>query len=299
MYMQNATMTSKPGCRQFAVDLGTAKTAVYAKDAGIVLREPSMIEGVHPLQRGVIADYNLATDMLRLFLRWSGMRRRGEVLFCVPSGATEVEKRAVYGAAIGAGVKTVRTIAQPMAAAIGAGLAVGEATGCMVVNIGAGVSEAAVISLGDIVASRSTFMAGNSFDEAIISALRKKHNLCIDQNAAEDIKRRIGAAFPCQDGETISVQGQDVTAGEIRQAFAIPLNQILTIIDAALEKASPEHRARIALDGITLTGGGALLRGLKDFIAQETGIPAYVAENAPDCAINGAGKCLANAWRAV
>jgi len=277
--------------------LGTANTAIYAKDVGIVLREPSMIAGASPLRRGAIADFSLATDMLKLFLGQSGIRnsvvRRSEVLFCVPCGATEVERRAVFGAAKGAGVKEVCIIAQPMAAAVGAGLAVGEADGCMVVDIGAGTCEAAVISLGDIVVSRSTFAAGNCFDDAIIAHIRKRYGLRIDKTTAEDIKIRIGSAFPCQYEDTMSVQGHEITAGEIRQAFAVPLAQILEAIEAVLDETPPEYKAGIARTGITLTGGGALLRGLKDFIARETGIPVRVAKDAPDCVINGAGQCLA------
>ena len=332
MYIQSATLPPKPGCRQFAVDLGTAKTAVYAKDVGIVLREPSVIAVdrqsnpqrvvavgngalnpalgaaalAHPLRHGAISEFNLTVDMLKFFLRQSGMRssmvRRGEVLIAVPSGTTEVERRAVFGAAMGAGAKTVLTIEQPMAAAIGAGLAVSEAAGCMVVDIGAGISEAAVISRGEVITSQSIFTAGDSFDNAIITYVKKKHGLLIGKNTAEDMKIQIGSAFPCQDEAAMNIQGRDlmsglprsadITAGEIRQAFAVPLDQILEAIGAAREKTPPEYTAGIARDGITLTGGGALLRGLDALIAQENGIPARVAKDAPDCVVNGAGQCL-------
>ncbi|MCL2300672.1 MAG: rod shape-determining protein [Firmicutes bacterium] len=287
--------------KQFAVDMGTANAAIYAKGAGVVLREPSVAaagsaEPVRPIRYGVIADFNYATDMLGLFLRQAGMRggamRGNEALFTVPCGATEVERRAVFGAALGAGVKSVHTIAQPMAAAVGAGLAVGEDTGCMVAVIGAGVSEAAVISRGDIVVSRSVYTAGNDLDEAIIRHIKKKHGLRIDKPTAEDIKIQIGSASPCRDEAEMSIQGITITAEEIRGALSAPLDRIVQAMEAVLDEAPREYRADIARTGITLTGGGALLPGLAELAAQETGIPAHVAKDAADCVINGAGKCL-------
>jgi len=332
-YIPSATLPPKPGCKQFAVDLGTASTTIYAKDVGIVLREPSVIAVdrqpdpqrviavgrqtnpahgsavlVHPLQRGAISDFNLAADMLKFFLQQAGMRSsmvtRNEIMIGLPKGATEVDRRAVFATAKATGAKNVLWIEQPMAAAIGAGLAVAEVTGCMVVDIGAGISETAVISLGEIVASRSIFTAGSSFDDAIIAYIKNRYSLLIDENAAEGIKINIGSAFPYQGEAAMSIQGRgamnglpgsaDVTAAEIRQALAIPLSQILEAVSATLRETPPEHVASISRDGIALTGGGALLRGLDVWLAQELQMPVRVAKDAPDCVANGAGSAVDN-----
>jgi rod shape-determining protein MreB len=226
------------------------------------------------------------------------------VLICIPSGVTEVEKRAVYGAAKGAGAKNVHTIEEPMAAAIGAGLPVSDATGSMVVDIGGGTSEVAVISLGDVVTSRSARGAGANFDDAIIAYIKKKYTLLVGERTAEDIKIKIGSAFPYDGEGTMVIKGRnlmdglpkhvEVTSEEIREALADPVNQILDAIRATLERTPPELAADIIDHGIMLTGGGALLRGIDQLISSETKIPVYIAENALDCVVDGTGLCLEN-----
>jgi len=323
--------------QDIGIDLGTANTLVCMKGKGIVIREPSVVAvdqksspprvvavgaqakemigrtpgsivAVRPLKDGVIADFNITADMLKAFIRRalsSSPFARANVLICIPSGVTEVERRAVFAAAKGAGAKDVHLIEEPMAAAIGAGLPVGEATGSMVVDIGGGTSEVAVISLGDVVTSRSTRTAGDNFDDAIIAYIKKKYNLLIGERTAEDVKVNIGSAFPYENEGAMTIKGRnlmdglpkhvDVTAEEIREALADPVNQILDAIRATLERTPPELAADIIDHGITLTGGGALLRGLDKLISAETKIPVHVAENALDCVVDGCGLCLENA----
>ena len=321
--------------QDIGIDLGTANTLVFVRSKGIVIREPSVVAvdkkanpprvvavgtqakemigrtpgsivAVRPLKDGVIADFNITADMLKEFIRraMNNSFGRANVLICIPSGVTEVEKRAVYGAAKGAGAKEVRTIEEPMAAAIGAGLPVGEPTGSMVVDIGGGTSEVAVISLGDVVTSRSTRVAGDNFDDAIIAYIKKKYNLLVGERTAEDIKIKIGSAFPYEGEGTMVIKGRnlmdglpkhvEVTAEEIREALADPVNQILDAIRATLERTPPELAADIIDHGIMLTGGGALLRGIDQLISSETKIPVYIAENALDCVVDGTGLCLEN-----
>jgi len=322
--------------QEIGIDLGTANTLVFVKNKGIVIREPSVVAvdqrknppqvlavgdqakqmigrtpgsivAVRPLKDGVIADFNITADMLKEFLRRamsSSPFGRANVLICIPSGVTEVEKRAVYGAAKGAGAKRVDTIEEPMAAAIGAGLPVSEPTGSMVVDIGGGTSEVAVISLGDVVTSRSTRVAGDNFDDAIIAYIKKKYNLLVGERTAEDIKVKIGSAFPYEGEGTMVIKGRnlmdglpkhvEVTSEEIREALADPVNQILDAIRATLERTPPELAADIIDHGITLTGGGALLRGIDHLISSETKIPVHIAENALDCVVDGCGLCLEN-----
>ncbi len=320
--------------QDIGIDLGTANTLVFVKGKGIVIREPSVvavdqktnpprvvavgteakemigrtpgsITAVRPLKDGVIADFEITSDMLKEFIRRaisSSPFSRARVMICIPSGVTEVERRAVYDAAKSAGAKFVSLIQEPMAAAIGAGLPVREAMGSMVVDIGGGTAEVAVISLGDIVTSRSARVAGNNFDEAIIAYIKKKYNLLIGDRTAEDIKIKIGSAYPYDGEGAMNVKGRnlmdglpkhvEITSEEIREALSDPVNQILDAVRATLEKTPPELAADIIDRGIMLTGGGALLRGLDRLIADETRIPVLVAEKPLDCVVDGTGICL-------
>lgn len=315
------------------IDLGTANTLVYMRGKGIVMREPSVvavdlkrdevmavgseakemigrtpgsISAIRPLKDGVIADFDVTAEMLRYFIKAalkSTWARRPRIIVCIPSGVTEVERRAVEDAARQAGAKDVELIAEPMAAAIGAGLQVEEAAGCMVVDIGGGTSEIAVISLGDIVTFCSVRTAGDDFDEAIVSYIKKKYNLLIGERTAEDIKIAIGSAFPQEDDEaSMDVKGRNlvdglpknitISAEEVREALADPVTIIVDAIRATLERTPPELSADIITNGIMLTGGGALLRGLDQLISHETGMPVHVAEDPLDCVVSGTGKCL-------
>lgn len=318
--------------RDIGIDLGTANTLVYVKGKGIVIREPSVVAvdvkndtvlavgteakemigrtpgsimAVRPLKDGVIADFDITSDMLKHFIHkaMNGAHFcRPRVVVCIPSGVTEVERRAVDEAVRSAGAKYVETIAEPMAAAIGAGLRVDEAAGCMVVDIGGGTSEVAVISLGDIVTSCSVRTAGDDFDEAIISYIKKKYNLLIGERTAEDIKINLGSAFPCGEEMEMEVKGRNqldglpknitVSSSEIREALADPVNAIVNAIRYTLENTPPELAADIIDNGIMLTGGGALLGALDQIISRETGIPVHIAENPMDCVVIGTGKCL-------
>ncbi len=320
--------------QDIGIDLGTANTLVFVKGKGIVIREPSVvavdqrsnparvvavgieakemigrtpgsITAVRPLKDGVIADFEITSDMLKAFIRRAISHSpfmRARVMICIPSGVTEVERRAVYDAAKSAGAKYVSLIEEPMAAAIGAGLPVSEAIGSMVVDIGGGTSEVAVISLGDVVTSRSVRVAGDNFDEAIIAYIKKKYNLLIGERTAEDIKITIGSAYPYEGEGAMNIKGRnlmdglpkniEISAEEIREALADPVNQILDAVRATLEKTPPELAADIIDRGIMLTGGGALLRGLDKLIAGETKIPVLIAEKPLDCVVDGTGICL-------
>ncbi|MGN0543389.1 MAG: rod shape-determining protein [Acutalibacteraceae bacterium] len=322
--------------QDIGIDLGTANTLVFVKGKGIVIREPSVvavdqksnpprvvavgteakemigrtpgsITAVRPLKDGVIADFEITAEMIAAFIKRTTKRTpfsRIRVLICIPSGVTEVERKAVYDAAKSAGAKYVSLIEEPMAAAIGAGLPVSEATGSMVVDIGGGTSEVAVISLGDVVTANSARVAGDNFDEAIISYIKKKYNLLIGERTAEDIKIKIGSAYPYDGEGTINIKGRnlmdglpknvDVTSEEIREAMADPVSQIVDSVKSTLEKTPPELAADIIDHGIMLTGGGALLRGLDKLISTETKIPVLVAANPLDCVVDGTGICLEN-----
>ncbi len=322
--------------QDIGIDLGTANTLVFVKGKGIVIREPSVvavdvrtqppkvvavgaeakemigrtpgsITAVRPLKDGVIADFDVTADMLKSFIKRaiSGSPfNRARVMICIPSGVTEVERRAVHDAARSAGAKYVSLIEEPMAAAIGAGLPVSEATGSMVVDIGGGTAEVAVLSLGDIVTSRSARVAGDDFDEAIIAYIKKKYNLLVGERTAEDIKVRIGSAFPYEGEGAINVKGRnlmdglpknvEVTSEEIREALSEPVSQIIDAIRSTLEKTPPELAADIIDHGIMLTGGGALLRGLDKLIEIETKMPVHIAEKPLDCVVDGTGICLEN-----
>ena len=318
--------------RDIGIDLGTANTLVYVRGKGIVKREPSVvaldernksvkavgnaakkmigrtpgsISAVRPLKDGVIADFDVTSVMLRYFIKQvvkSSLFSRPRLLVCIPSGVTEVERRAVEEAACEAGAKMVTLIDEPMAAAIGAGLRVEDPAGCMVVDIGGGTSEVAVISLGDIVNKCSVRTAGDDFDEAIISYIKKKYNLLIGERTAEDIKINIGSAFPTEEEETMEVKGRNLLDGlpksitinssEVREALADPISAIVDAIRFTLDSTPPELAADIIDNGIMLTGGGALLRGLDMLISRETGITVHVAEDPLDCVVMGTGKCI-------
>lgn len=320
--------------QDIAIDLGTANTLVFVKGKGIVIREPSVvavsvsskpakvvavgnqakemigrtpgsITAMRPLRDGVIADFDITTEMLRKFIQkamGASFFAKARVVVCVPSGVTEVERRNVHDVAIEAGAKYVSLIEEPMAAAIGAGLPVSEAIGSMVVDIGGGTAEVAVIALGDIVTSRSVRVAGDTLDAAIVQFIKKKYNLLIGERTAEEIKIKIGSAVPYEGEGKMEVKGRNlldglpktvtVTSEEVREALDDPVNQILDAIKATLEKTPPELSADIIDHGIMLTGGGALLRGLDKRIAEETGMPVIVADAPLDCVADGAGIYL-------
>lgn len=323
--------------KDIGIDLGTANTLVYMRGKGIIIREPSVVAvdvkmdrvryvgqeakdvigrtpgsivAVRPLKDGVIADFDMTTSMLQEFIRkalkgraFAGSRVR--VIICIPSGVTAVERRAVKEATQNAGAKRVSIIEEPMAAAIGAGLPVADPTGSMIVDIGGGTSEVAVISLGGIVTSRSVRVAGDEFDSSIINYIKKKYNLLIGERTAENIKITIGSAYPYADNEpSMDIKGRNllnglpenitVTSEEIREALSEPLSHVIEAIKVTLEKTPPELAADIIDQGIMLAGGGALLKGLDLLIHAETGMPVKVAERPLDCVADGTGKVLEN-----
>ena len=323
--------------KDIGIDLGTANTLVYMRGKGIIIREPSVVAvdvkmdrvryvgqeakdvigrtpgsivAVRPLKDGVIADFDMTTSMLQEFIRkalkgraFAGSRVR--VIICIPSGVTAVERRAVKEATQNAGAKRVSIIEEPMAAAIGAGLPGAEPTGSMIVDIGGGTSEVAVISLGGIVTSRSVRVAGDEFDSSIINYIKKKYNLLIGERTAENIKIAIGSAYPYADNEpSMDIKGRNllnglpenitVTSEEIREALSEPLSHVIEAIKVTLEKTPPELAADIIDQGIMLAGGGALLKGLDLLIHAETGMPVKVAERPLDCVADGTGKVLEN-----
>lgn len=318
--------------KDIGIDLGTANTLIFMKGKGIIMREPSVVAvdtrndtvryvgqdakevigrtpgsivAVRPLKDGVIADFDITASMLQIFIRKvcnNSVLARPRIIICIPSGVTEVERRAVREAAFKAGAKHVSIIEEPMAAAIGAGLPVAEATGSMVVDLGGGTSEVAVISLGGIVASRSVRVGGDELDNSIIQYIKRKYNLLIGERTAEDIKINIGSAFPLEEEATMDIKGRDlmdglpkniqITSEEIREALADPLSMVLDAIRTTLEKTPPELSADIIDHGITLTGGGALLRGLDQLIEKETGMPVHIAESPLDCVAMGTGRVL-------
>lgn len=320
--------------KDIGIDLGTANTLVYLKGKGIIIREPSVvavdtkteqvryvgqdakniigrtpgsIRAVRPLKDGVIADFDMTTAMLQEFIRkakGSNPLVKARVIICIPSGVTAVERRAVREAAEGAGAKRVSIVEEPMAAAIGAGLPVEEPTGSMIVDIGGGTSEVAVISLCGIVTSRSVRVAGDEFDLSIINFIKKKYNLLIGERTAEHIKIEIGSAYPVGEEQDLEIKGRNlltglpenitITSDEIREALSEPLTHIVEAIKVTLERTPPELSADIIDQGITLAGGGAMLRGLDRLINEETGIPVYIAERPLDCVVDGTGKLLEN-----
>ena len=320
--------------RDIGIDLGTANTLVYLRGKGIIIREPSVVAvntrtdqaryvgkeakevigrtpgsivAVRPLKDGVIADFDITTTMLQEFIRKAlqgTIFTKARVIICIPSGVTAVERRAVKEAAEKAGAKRVNIIEEPIAAAIGAGLPTLDATGSMIVDIGGGTSEVAVISLGGIVTSRSVRVAGDEFDKAIVNYIRRKYNLLIGERTAENIKLEIGSAFPSEQESGMEIKGRNllnglpenitITSAEVRDALAEPLSRVIEAIKITLEKTPPELSADIIDQGITLAGGGALLRGLDKLINRETGMPVYVAEYPLDCVAEGTGRILEN-----
>lgn len=311
------------------IDLGTANVLVYIKGKGVVLREPSVVAidrdnnkilavgqearrmlgrtpgnivAIRPLRQGVISDYTVTEKMLKYFIAKAVGRRfrKPRITVCVPSGVTEVEKRAVEEATYQAGARKVNIIEEPIAAAIGAGIDISKACGSMVVDIGGGTSDIAVISLGGVVASTSIKIAGDNFDEAIVRFMRKKHNLLIGERTAEDIKINIGTAYKRPDSLTMDVRGRNlitglpktitVTSEETEEALRESTSKIVEAVHGVLEKTPPELASDIADRGIVLTGGGSLLQGLEQLIESKTGISVITAEDALTCVAIGTGK---------
>ena len=316
------------------IDLGTVNVLVYVSGRGIVLQEPSVvaisvrdnkivavgaeardmlgrtpesIEVARPMRDGVIADYVVTEAMLRYFIRKICGRNpmfKPRVMISTPKGVTSVESRAVHDAAVQAGSKEAYLIPEPLAAAYGAGLPIGTPTGNMVVDIGGGTTEAAVISMNDIVVWSAVRIGGNRTDEAIVNYVRKKYNLLIGEQTAEEIKIRIGSALPMPEEMTMEVRGRDqvaglpktivITSGEVTEAITEPLSAIVGTVRATLEKTPPELAADIIDRGMVLTGGGALLRNIDKLLIKETGVPCYVAENPIAAVALGAGRALEN-----
>ena len=318
-----------------AIDLGTANTLIYIKGKGIVLDEPSVvavqvdnagrnetlavgteakkmlgrtpgsIQAIRPMKDGVIADFVITGKMLKAFIRkvnsskWAAAPR---IVICVPCGATQVERKAIRDSAQEAGASAVYLIEEPMAAAIGAGLPIEEPTGSMVVDIGGGTTEVGVISLNGVVYSHSIRVGGDTFDEAIIQYVRRNYGMLIGEASAEEIKKRIGSAFPSTEVSEMDVKGRNlaegiprsftITSNEVLEALADPLSQIVQAVRSALEQTPPELGADIAERGWVLTGGGALLKGLDRLLAEETGLPVLIAEDALTCVARGSGKAL-------
>lgn len=318
--------------KQIGVDLGTVNVLVWTKGKGIVLFEPAVvalsthdnrivalgreaqamlgrtpesIEVLSPLRDGVIADYIVTELMLDYFISGIVGRVRlfkPEVMISVPIGVTTVEKRAVHDAAVQAGAKVAHLIPEPLAAALGAGMPVDTPSGNFIINIGGGTSEAAVIAMNDIVVSGAVRVGGNKITEAIASYIRRKYNLMVGDQTAEEVKLQIGAAMPLEEELTMEVRGRDVVAGlpkivtvsstEVAEAIAEPLNTIVTAVKGVLERTPPELAADIIDRGVVMTGGGALLRNLDRFFTQELGVPCYVADEAIACVALGCGKAF-------
>ncbi len=321
-----------------AIDLGTANTLIYVRGKGIVLDEPSVVairqEGgpnakktiqavgkeaksmlgktpgnivaIRPMKDGVIADFIITEQMIKQFIKRVHDNKlfspSPRIIICVPCGSTQVEKRAIRDAAIGAGAGQVYLIEEPMAAAIGADLPVADATGSMVVDIGGGTTEVGVISLGGMVYSGSVRIGGDKFDEAIINYIRRNYGMLIGETTAEMVKKQIGSAFPGSEVREMEVKGRNLAEGiprsftissnEILEALTEPLNQIVSAVKNALEQTPPELGADIAEKGMVLTGGGALLRDLDRLLMEETGLPVIVADDPLTCVVRGSGKAL-------
>lgn len=318
-----------------AIDLGTANTLVYLKGKGIVVSEPSVVAvqkdsvggrkvlavgkeakkmlgrtpgcivAIRPMKDGVIADFDITEEMLRYFIQKVHNRKtlvRPRIVICVPSGITQVEKRAVKESAESAGAREVYLIEEPMAAAIGAGLPITEASGNMIVDIGGGTTEVAVISLAGIVYAKSVRVGGDKMDEAIVQYLKRKYNLLIGERTAEQIKIEIGSAYPEEEVHTMEVKGRDLVSGipktleinstEIRDALSETVNAIVEAVRIALERTPPELAADIVDKGIVLAGGGANLRNLDALLRDETGLPVVIAEDPLSCVVLGSGKVL-------
>ena len=314
-----------------AVDLGTANTLVYVRGRGIVLSEPSVvaidhrtnevhavgieakrmlgrtpgnISAIRPLKDGVIADFDVTEQMLKHFIRKVHQNRwaHPRVVVCVPSGVTGVEKRAVVEATYSAGAREAQLIEEPMAAAIGAGLPVGEPTGSMIVDIGGGTSEVAVISLGGIVVAQSIRVGGDELDEAIINYVKREYKLMIGNQTAEEVKLEIGSAYPLREEVQAEIRGRDMISGlpktvvlsseDVRTALEEPLQQIIDAVKSTLDKTPPELASDIMDRGIMLAGGGSLLQGLDERLRQETEMPIHIAESPLTCVAVGSGRAL-------
>ncbi|MDR1629786.1 MAG: rod shape-determining protein [Oscillospiraceae bacterium] len=320
--------------QDIGIDLGTSNTLVYVKGKGVVLKEPSVvavdvtaspkrvvavgreakemigrtpgsITALRPLNDGVIADFDMTAEMIQKLIQKAlknTLFSRARVMISVPSGSTEVERRAVHDAAREAGARYVSIIEGPMAAAIGAGLPIMDASGSMVVDLGGGNTEVAVLSLGDIVASRSIRVGGDHLDDAIVSYLKRSHNILVGERTAEDIKLKIGSAYSYEGEGSVDVRGRslsdglpkniEITSSEIRMALLEHIKQILDLVHDTLEQIPPELASDIVDKGIILTGGGALLRGFDKAISSETKMPVAVARNPMECVIKGTGRCL-------
>ncbi|WP_305829046.1 rod shape-determining protein [Alkaliphilus sp. B6464] len=318
--------------RDMGIDLGTANTLVYVRGKGIVLNEPSVVAiqndtktvlsvgedakkmigrtpgnivAIRPMKDGVIADFDVTQSMLKYFIKKAYSKKtiiQPRVVVCVPSGVTEVEKRAVEEAALQAGAREAYLIEEPMAAAIGAGLPVEEPAGSMVVDIGGGTTEVAIISLGGIVTAKSIRVGGDELDESIVQYIKREYSLMIGERTAEEVKVTVGSAFPKSKEEKMLVRGRDlvsglpktleITSSEIMDALKEPVGQIIEAIKYTLEKTPPELAADIMEMGIMLTGGGALLDGLDKLVRKETGMPVQIAEEPLDCVVMGTGKTI-------
>jgi rod shape-determining protein MreB and related proteins len=314
---------------KIGIDLGTANILVYVKGRGIVIQEPSVvavsddnqivavgeearemigrtpgnISAIRPMKDGVIADYVITEAMLRYFIKKAGRSfSRPDVMISVPSGVTSVEKRAVRDAALKAGAREAYLIEEPLAAAIGANVPISSPSGNLIIDIGGGTSEIAVISLGGIVVSRSVRVGGNRFDEAIASYVRKKYNLMIGERTAEEVKIQIGTALPLERELHMEVRGRDLIAGlprtipltssEVMEALEVPLQQIVGAVRGVLEETPPELSSDIIDKGMVMSGGGALLRNVDKLLTQVTGVPCHVAENSLNCVALGTGLAL-------
>ena len=319
-----------------AIDLGTANTLVYVKNRGVVLNEPSVvavlnqggkskviavgeeaknmlgktpghIQAIRPMKDGVIADFVVTEEMIKHFIRKVHNRKtfaNPRIIICVPTGSTPVERRAIHDSALAAGARKVSLIEEPMAAAIGAGLPVSEPRGSMVVDIGGGTSEVAVISLGGIVYSRSLRIGGDAMDAALIHYMRKRYNLLIGEASAEMIKKEVGIALPPKngDGKTIDIKGRDLASGvpkeiemsqtQVAEALSEPIQSIIDGVKSALEDTPPELAADLVDMGVVLTGGGALLEAMDEAIREATGLPVTIADEALSCVALGSGKAL-------
>ena len=318
--------------KDMGIDLGTANTLVYIKGQGIVVREPSVVAirddskevlavgeeakrmigrtpgnivAIRPMKDGVIADFDVTQSMLSYFIQKAAAKKgvvSPRIAICVPFGVTEVEKRAIEEAARTAGAKDAFLIEEPMAAAIGAGLRIEEPEGNMVVDIGGGTSEIAIISLGGIVTAKSIRLGGDELDEAIVNYVKKEYSLMIGERTAEDVKIRIGSAYKEGEEMEMEIRGRDLISGlpktmqisssEVRDALRDPVNSIVDGIKSTLEKTPPELASDIMENGILLTGGGALLKGLDKLVKEETGMPVKIAENPLDCVAIGTGKSV-------
>ncbi len=325
-------MLSAPFSRDMGIDLGTANTLVYVRNKGVILREPSVvaihsdtgnilavgqeakrmigrtpgsITAIRPMKDGVIADFDITEKMLRYFITKAHGRKRlvrPRIIICVPSGVTEVEKRAVIDAALQAGARDSFLIEEPMAAALGAGLPVNEPTGNMIVDVGGGTTEVAIIALGGIVASQSIRVGGDEMDEAIIQYVKDEYKTIVGLRTAEDIKIEIGTAIEGTEEVTRDIRGRDMLTGlprtikvssnEIRQALKSPIDLIVGAVKRTLEKAPPELASDLMDRGIMLAGGGALLKGLDTLLKEETGMPIFLTEDPMECIVMGTGKVL-------